>query len=786
MRHKEVLTVMLAALATAAPASAQQKAELPTNRTADPVGRITVLQSFPTGGTASPDGKWVLAIAGPVIQGGLPAGPTGGVTLMLVDAATGLVRDRMSVDDAFQSVVFARSGKRAWVAGGTTGTVHVIDIGALGRMKSAGELDAGGFASGLALTSDEHNLWVAEPQADRVVRLNLGGGAPRLEVPAPAPDELALSPAGDTLYATYWRGGSVTAIDTAGGAARAIPVGAHPTGIAVHPDGRVLVTNSDDATLSTVAPDGRTSLTQLAQVGGRNDAPNAVAVGPDGRVYVTLGADNAVAVLVPRPAPAIGWRVKGLIPTGWYPIDLTLSPDGHTLHVVTGRGLAHSAAATFPYIEPDPVAVIPDGAYGTAGTLETIALPDAAGLAADTSRVGATLAPRAQGPPAGIDAAARAIKHVIYVTRENKTYDADLGDLHPGPGAALAVFGQTVTPNLHALERQFVESQNFSYQGFASVVGHFWEDAGTVSDVYERAVASGTGAHFGHASTSWHDPTNFPATGLITEQAWKAGLTVRTYNQETAQEGHVLPEELQADTSVFPNFDLAYPDRKREEGWETEFAQFVKHRCKGELATAYGASCALPALEYVYLGEDHTTVVDEPGYPTIEAQVADNDYATGKLIDAVSHSPYWKSTLVIVVEDDPQGTGDHVSAYRGLVALASPYVKRRFITLAPYNLTSAVGAIDRMLELPPLTDYARTSRPLDDAFTTSPDQTPFQVDGSGIALYPFTPLPGVPPRSDAAHGIYSFTEPDATDPAISGPATWRQVQQHFRTWRKWR
>jgi hypothetical protein len=482
----------------------------------------------------------------------------------------------------------------------------------------------------------------------------------------------------------------------------------------------------------------------------------------------------------PKPeADGDSWRLAGLIPTGWYPTALALSPDGKTLHVATARGLGHSAGATEPFVEPDPVSPGPDAAYATVGTLESIALPDAKQLAAYTDTVRrylrvTTPAGSSRNPiVAGRDGP---IKHVIYITRENKTYDADLGDLHPGPGAALAVFGQPYTPNLHALERQFVEATSFYYQGFASTVGHMWEDAGAVSDLYEHSQAAGTGIHSSHISDSWRDPENYPLTGTLSEQVWRAGMSVRTYDEETVTQGKLLPEELQADTSVFPKYGQKTPDAEREAGWESEFAQFVKHDCKGELAQAYGAGCSLPDFEYVYLGGDHTTVVDQPGYPTIEAQVADNDYATGKLIDAVSHSPYWDSTLVIVIEDDPQGTGDHVSAYRGFVAMASPWVKRGAISDTHYDLTSAIAAIDRVLGLPPLTDYAATTRPLDEFFTDTPDRTPFTVDSSGIAANPFVPLPGEAPKSDPKHGIYSFTEPDATDPRIAGPATWRQMK----------
>jgi hypothetical protein len=211
-------------------------------------------------------------------------------------------------------------------------------------------------------------------------------------------------------------------------------------------------------------------------------------------------------------------------------------------------------------------------------------------------------------------------------------------------------------------------------------------------------------------------------------------------------------------------------------GWDQEFRQFAAHQCTGELAAVYGASCDLPALEYVYLGEDHTTVVDEPGYPTIEAQVADNDLATAQVIDAVSHSPYWSSTAIFVVEDDPQGTGDVRSQWHGILAVASPWVKHGYISHTPYDLTSVVGAIDHILGLPAISDFALTSRPLDDLFTSVPNEAGFTADGSGVARYPFVPLGGAPPLADPTHGIYSFATPDQTDPAVSNLATWHQVK----------
>jgi len=908
------LLLLCAGLSVPAGASATP-VELPLARPADPAGRITALRATPSGVAVSPDAKTVLVIAGPALQGGAapsapgPLSPSPGVSLMVIDAATGVVRQDLKLDDAFQSVIFSPDGSRAYVAGGSSGNVFELSIDATGAVSQARTLVVGPFVTSLALTRDGRSLWVGEPEANRVQRLDLVGGAVSQSIPAPAPNALALSPDARVLYATDWRGTALSAIDTSTGVVRALPTGLHPTDVAVTPAGRVLVADANDASLATFEPGtDQPTFTDLSQLARRSDSPNAVRISSDGRVYVSLGADNAVAVLEPsagpgslvappagvplpqdkvltpqgvvgsgpaaggRPTPlpaqgrgrrtacrrtashgphrklrchnrrgrhrrapgrarghgqvknrlvrrhhtkrlvrnrlvrrhqakrpvisrargglAVGlrvasprgWRVAGLIPTGWYPDALAVSPDAKSLYVVTARGLGHSATATAPYVDPDPASPAVDAAYGTVGTLETVALPPAAaGLAAFTKRAEATLndpSPGATNANPILAGADGPIKHVIYITRENKTYDSILGDLHPGrPGNALVLFGRDVTPNIHALETQFAEADNFSYQAFASVVGHMWEDAGTVSDVFERAVASNTGVHVTHGNDSWHLPSNYPATGLLTEQAHAAGLSVRTYNEELAQQSGLLPAGLQAPTSVYPNYDLSVPDVQREKGWESEFSQFSSHRCTGALASTYGADCSLPSLEYVYLGEDHTTIVDQPGYPTIQAQVADNDYATARLIDAVSHSQYWKSTLVVVVEDDPQGTGDSRSAYHGLLGIASPYVKRGAISHTPYSLTSVIGAIDRVLGLPIITDFALTNRPLDDMFTAQPDLRPFTADPVGVQRYPFVALPGLKnPTADPRHGITSFTEPDHTIPAITGPAQWRAIK----------
>jgi YVTN family beta-propeller protein len=711
---------------------------LPTGQVASMAGGYRPLMAFPTGVAVSPDGATIVTIAGGPLTTGANGVPS--MSIEVIDAATGAVRQQFQEVDAFQSVAYSPSGSDVYVAGGGSGGVYDFPVEAGGVLGNPNSLPVAGcsFVSGFAVTSGGGTLWAACSQDNRLVKLSLPVGSQLMSVSVPNPDQVAVS--GSGVYATDWKGNAVSALDTTTGQVRQIAVGAAPEGIVALADGRVVVADSNDATVATIAPGSDVaSLSRVAMVGYGTDSPSMLAAGAHGVLYVTLAHDNAVAVLAPVAGDPGAWRVKGLIPTGWYPAALALDTAHAALYAVSARGLGHSIASTAPFFSPDPAALGADGAYATVGTLQRIAIPSGDELRRDTAIAMRSLRPwRPTGRSPLTAGPAGPIKHIIYITRENKLYDTDLGDLNPGPGAPLAVFGQTVTPNLHALVRRYVDATSFYYPAFRSTTGHMWEDAGGPTDVYEREVVEN------YLPASWGDPSNYPAAGILVGQAVKAGLSVRTYNEEIAQQSGLFPEQYQAPTSVFRNYDLSYSDTNREKGWQTEFDQFVSHDCTGELAVTYGTGCRLPSLEYVYLGGDHTTVYDQPGYPTVEAQVADNDYATARIVDAVSHSPYWRSTLIVITEDDPQGTGDHVSAYRGLVALAGPWVKRGYTTNVHYDWASAVAAIERLLGLPPLSDYVAVARPLDDMLTSRPDFQPFTADTSGITTYPFTPLPSVP------------------------------------------
>src|SRR5436190_2284136 len=367
---------------------------LPTSRPADPAGRVTSLQAFPTGVGVSPDGKTLLAVTGAPIQGGEQPPdplPQTGVQLYVIDAATGAVRQVVKVDDAFQDVVFAPDGHAAYVASGGAHAVEEVDFDSNGVASTGPSYNVDGFAAALALEPGGERIWVGEPEKGEVQLVDLSSGSVVRTIPVAGANQLALSADGLMLYAANWRGSAVSAIDLATGSVQQVSTGLHPTDVAVTPSGDVLAADANDATVARFAPGATTAqLIDVAQIGRKSDSPNAIVAGRNGRVYVSLPDDDAIAVLTPQKGTL---AVTGLIPTGWYPDALALSPDGGTLYAVTARGLARSVAATSPYTPADPAMVVPDGAYGTVGTLEAITLPKTdAALRGLTRRARATWA----------------------------------------------------------------------------------------------------------------------------------------------------------------------------------------------------------------------------------------------------------------------------------------------------------------------------------------------------------------------------------------------------------
>ncbi len=479
--------------------------------------------------------------------------------------------------------------------------------------------------------------------------------------------------------------------------------------------------------IRTTAPAG--VLRGPAQLPGA--APNSVTLSPDEKtLYVTNGGMNAIAVIA--IGPGAPHRVVGLIPTGWYPQSISVARDGKTLYDVNSksdpganplRGGVSIPAATFLAHEAANQYILQLEKAG----LQAIPVPNRQELAWLTKKVAANdflnTVPNPQDEQT-MAALRRHIKHVIYIVKENRTYDQLLGDLDRGDGdPSLAEFGKLITPNQHRLAEQFVDLDNTLCSGEVSGNGWPWSTAARETDFNVKTVPLGYGGRGSpRADTAADGPDGEKQQGYLWDSALRHKLTMRNYGFETRIPPHtpVVPDPFASHTVVevpvwphlagvtdpyFRAFDNNYPDFRREREWEREFDQYV-------------AQGNLPDLEFVRFMHDHegdfSTAID--GINTPEKQTADNDYAVGKLIDRVAHSPYASSTLIFIIEDDAQNGPDHVNAHRTVAFVAGPYVRQGSVIHERYSTVNMVRTIEDVLGLGHLNINDAYQRPMTAVF----------------------------------------------------------------------
>ncbi len=719
-------------------------------------------------------------------------------------------RQILRVPNTYMGIAFAPDGRHFYVSGGPDDDVHVFarrggswseDAAALIKLRHHGGkgLQAGPEVAGLAVTADGSRLLAANFYNDSVSLVPLSGGLP--EGP---PVELSLQPGAGRAGGTYpyWIviKGSRTAyvssmrdreIDVVGLESPApaviarIPVQGNPNRMLLNRAGTRLYAASDNADVVSVIDTAHDRvLTAIRTIAPpaliapgayfHGVDPNSLALSPDERrLYVTNGGENAVAILTLDPdSPS----VAGLIPTGYWPNSVSVSADGRMLYVVNGKSL--------PRANPGNCAANDfDGAreahcssanqyilqLSKAGFL-SLPTPSAHDLQELTRTVAANdhLYVRENAQDRRLMSALhQKIKHIIYIVRENRTYDQVLGDLPVGNGdPRLAEFGRVITPNVHALAREFVTLDNFYDTGEVSGNGWPWSTSAMELDLGSKDVPvyyakrglsydwEGTNRDVDVAVGSLagrkkeepgypNDPDLLPGTadvgapdgpegeyqqGYLWDAVMRAGLAVRNYgfmldlkpydNPLRSTPLILLPHashtrvafpsnrRLAAVTDpYFRGFDTRFPDYYREAEWQREFEQYV-------------ARGNLPALSLVRLMRDHlgSFAKSIEGLSTPEAQVADNDYAVGRLVAAVAQSRYADSTLVIIIEDDAQDGADHVDAHRSVCFLAGPYLKRHAVVSERYSTVNVLATIEDILGSAHLSIYDAYQRPMSAVF----------------------------------------------------------------------
>jgi len=695
-------------------------------------------------------------------------------------------KPRSKNDPQVAGLAVSPDGQRLYVALGISNAISVIDL----ATQQAGALIPTGIAPyRIALSPDGRTLYCA----------NRGGRAPHEgEASAPSAGNKVRV---DTRTDAALRG-SLTIIDTEKLTGVEVDAGRQPSGMVFSADGATLyVANSDEDTVGAFDTGRREWVGAFPlrppQDPGFGQIPNSLTLAGDGKtLYVTCGGANAVAALeLPQG------KVSGYFPAGWYPI--AVAERAGRLFVASSKGFGARYAK-----EKDAYKVT--GSVGTVQFIEPAQLRPPAELTrqvalnngwgknelAPRPGVAAVPIPERAGEPS-------LFKHVVFIIKENHTYDSTLGDVKEGNGEAkLTMFGEEVTPNQHALARQWVLLDNTYTSGTNSADGHQW----TVSAVANGYMEQNYSAHARSYPYDGGDPLAYSPEGFLWNSAVKAGKSLRVYGEFVNK-----PRVVEEATGKTPTWKELWEDYQAGGGKfaitaNTENAALKPYlhphyigfptvvsdqwRADQYLADLKGfeASGEMPALNILLLPNDHTTGT-KPNFPTPRAAVADNDLALGRIVEALTHSRFWKETLILVIEDDSQLGMDHVDGHRTIAFCVSPYTRRGAVVSEIYNHTSLVRTMELVLGLPAMNRFDRTATPMTACFVDHSDETPYTHIANRIPLDEMNPpvsaLHGERKRWAQASARLDWSQLDHADPVIVAHAVW-EVQRPGEAFpRKW-
>lgn len=691
-----------------------------------PAGFQIPVGTLPLGLAVSPDGKYIA-----VTNNGYSEH-----FVSIIDVARRMEVRHINLSDAFLGLSFDPSGKHLYVSGGTSNKAFVYKFreGSI-KLKKAyvfGERK-GTLITGLAVTPDESKMLVLSASANLMYVIDLIKEEIIRTVPVGVtPYSVLIAGDGKRAFVSNWGGKSVSVIDLEQYAiTNVIEVGSHPNAMVLTRDDRKLfIANANSDNISVIDLTSNNVIETISVAPYLNapygSTPNALAISKDGKTLYSVNADNnCLAVIDVSSVPA---KINGLIPTAWYPTGVALNYNEDIIYVLNGKGMGSKpnprGPKNFMYnLNGLDVQYIPRLFYGT---LSMIHKPDPSILSQLTEQVRKNnwiggmeekisekpqnrepvVVPRRVGEPSKI-------KHVLYIIKENRTYDQVFGDLPQGNGdSSLTLFPRFVSPNHHKLAEAFTLFDNFYVDAEVSSNGHQWSMAAIATDFMEKQWPlsySGRGGLSG--------PLNYPDIGYLFDMAQRAGISYRVYGEfvlldAPEKEPYTKFKNLKDHFSPdYRGYDVSYPDMKRAEVYLLELKEFEK---SGEF----------PQLQIMSLPNDHTAGTSL-GYPTPEAMVADNDLSFGLIIEAISKSIFWKETAIFVLEDDAQLGADHIDAHRSPAFVISPYTKRGFVDHNMYDTVSMLRTIELILGLPPMSQYDAAAVPMVDCFTETPDFTPY-------------------------------------------------------------
>jgi DNA-binding beta-propeller fold protein YncE len=722
-----------------------------------PVGEQIPLETLPLGVRMLPGGKEMV-----ILQSGYNK-----PRLSLHRTVDGAALQHLELRDSFHGLVL--DGNTVYVGGGTTGEIFefVVEDGKL-EPKATHSLSVkeGAFIGDVALSPDRRQIYAADIVRNVIYVYQRDGSAPVKELPTVRmPYRISFHPSRKEFLVTSWSDAEVARHSFAGEMVQRIAVGSHPTDLVWQAPGKgssrrratqglkvfVSAAHTNDVFVLTSGEDG--SLRELERISVSLSprqpvgmTPSALTLSADGRrLFIACSDGNAVAVADVADSQA---RVLGFLPAGWYPTETAELPDGRLL-ILNGKGLRSFPNPRGPNYTQEQRQMSSEERRGIqhVGRLQvggmSIVAPIRGEDLADYTRMVYQQSPYRDelladaGVPAGNPIPTRIgdpspIKHVIYIVKENRTYDQVFGDLDGGNGdPSLMIFPESCSVNHRRLAKEFVLFDNFYVNGDVSADGHNWS-AGAISPDFTNKLYpnlySGRRAamslYWGRPPVNHTEDASRPHSGYLWTRAFETGISVRNFgwltknvpNAKTGdrQIGAAESKQLMDATNLyFRGYDVSYPDVERMQFFLEELAEWER-------------AGTMPRLIVMRLGNDHTAGFSAGAF-TPQAMFADNDLAMAQLIEAVSKSRFWPQTAIFVLEDDAQAGPDHVDAHRSIALIASPYAKRGYVDHNFYNTVSMLRTMELILGLPPMTQFDAAAVPMFTAFTSSPDFTPYTL-----------------------------------------------------------
>jgi YVTN family beta-propeller protein len=700
-----------------------------------PAGRQLESGDMILAGQISPDGK-------------LFAFTNSGYTrhaLHIVDLATEKEIATFPLEQSWSGLAFSRDGTRIFVSSGAG--YSASDIQFFDHWDNEGWKEARtGFSlfgatkdktavSSINLSPDGKLLYALNNSDDHLYIVETHGARAVARVPVgdhPIAGELSRD--GKRLYVANIGGANVAIVDVSDAAhARVIATlatDAHPNDVAVTADDRLFVScgNSNNVISFDLRTHQRLEVinTALSPKAPAGSTPNSLALSPDGeRLYVANADNNSVAVVDVTDRGKS--RLLGFLPTGWYPTFVTTTADGKRVIVASGKGVGTGPNRVKRPIDPiAPAVSFQHHGNQLNGLVSFIDVPDETKLAALTKQVydnalyrdalletseaaGDSIIPTRVGQTTPI-------KHILFIMKENRTYDQVFGDLKQGNGdPSLTLFGRDVTPNQHALAEQFVLLDNLYCSGEVSQDGQPWTTSAYATEFTQRAW---TLSYSRHGTLNTLGPVSEQSTPYIWELARSKGLKVRTYGmgnrRGVAEIRSTRFEQRPWDPQVElrpPNTPVRTRDYERADRFIEEFQEMDRNG-------------TVPNFMFMSLGENHTQGTT-PGAYTPKAQVASNDVAVGKIVEAITKSKVWNAFAIFIIEDDAQNGPDHVDSHRTAGLVISPYVKRNVVDSTMYSTVSMLRTVELLLGLPPMTQHDAAAPPMVNSFMATPDLSGF-------------------------------------------------------------